>query len=160
MERPLRPPLTIVLRRFENEALELFTTNAPAGPEPGDAPCRIAATPEGETLVYHLTLPPGLMVRPVDWRRFAYDHLKVAELVAVCVRDNLRSFSFAPWSEDQKEAAETTLTAALGDLGLIFEVVSVRCESSEGARLLATVNGSHKNGVVKNYCVDFELGSL
>jgi hypothetical protein len=101
------------------------------------------------------------MVRPVDWRRFAYDHSKVAELVAVCVRDNLRSFSFAPWSEDQKEAAETTLTAALGDLGLIFEVASVRCESREGGSwLLATINGNHKNGVVKNYCVDFELGSL
>jgi hypothetical protein len=79
--------------------------------------------PEGETLVYSLTLPHGTMVRPVDWRRFAYDHSKVAELLGVCVRDNLRTFIFAPWSAAQSYAAEAALTAALGGLSSIFEVM-------------------------------------
>jgi hypothetical protein len=149
-----------VLRRFENEAVELFTTNeqGSAGHRPGDSSCRIAATPEGDTLVYSLTLPQSLMVRPVDWRRFAYDHSKVAELLAVCVRDNFLSLRFAPWSEDQRKIAETTLMAALGDLSSIFEVTSVRCENLEGGRLLTTISGSHKNGEVKNYCVGFKMG--
>jgi hypothetical protein len=41
----------------------------------------------------------------------------------------------------------------------IFEVTSVRCERREGGSwLLTTINGSHKNGEVKNYCVGFEMG--
>jgi hypothetical protein len=156
MEHAKHPPLSLVLRRFENEVVELLPANPPTAGEsdPAAAACRIDVRAEVDTRVYHVVLPDYLMVRPVDWRRFSYDHEKVQELLSRCVRDNLPQVGFEPWSEAQKARVEATLRLALGDLSSLFDLESVDCEAREDNRLLATIEGAHKNGERRSYWVE------
>ena len=146
-----RPTLDIALRRFENELVELSFSG------PAAAACRIAARADGDAQVYWVHLPAGVAVLPGDCRRVAYDHEKVAELLAQCARDNLAPLGFEPWSEELKERIEATLPVALGDLRSVFETHSVRCERSGEGRLLITVEGEHKNGESAAYVASFDL---
>ena len=118
MEPAKRPPPYLVLRRFEHEAVELLPVNArtAAVQDSEAAACRIAVSTDGDTQVFSVNLPESLRVRPVDWRRFAYDHEKVAELLSLCVRDNWLQLIFEPWSDDLRQHAETIMMLALGDL--------------------------------------------
>jgi hypothetical protein len=163
-----RQPAHLVLRRFVRrqapEVLELMPSNAQIATiqDQADAVCRISVMTEGDTQAYSIHLPESLMVRPVDWRRFAYDHARVAELLSSCVRDNLEAlgsvlFEPRPLSDEQREGAEATLRLALSDLSSIFDVNSVRCESGEDGAFLVTVAGEHKNGETRSYCVCFQL---
>ncbi len=175
MESKKCKSLSIVLRRFDNEAVELIPTNARMT-EPQDLVagiCQIAARIgekseeidtkkqdkkfENRAQVYSVMLPESLIIRPVDWRRFAYDHAKVAELISVCVIDNLGSLIFEPLSDELKASIENTLMVALNDLSSIFEIQSVRCEFSMEGRIEVTIEGEHKNGEVKNYVVETKL---
>jgi hypothetical protein len=163
MENVKRPRRRIVLRRFANglgtEVIELLPGNAPmaAGQDPADAACTLSAWTEGEFCIYTVDLPENLMVRPVDWRRFAYDHAKVEALVSLCVRDNLREVLFEPWSERLRERVETTLMLALDDLRSVFETRSVRCEGGPDGTIRVTIEGEHKNAEYRSYCVSVEL---
>jgi len=116
---------------------------------------------EEDTQIYSVVLPDGLTVRPVDWRRFAYDHAKVTELLSRCIRDNLQALDFVtfgvwPWSDEQRTFAETTLMVALADLSSIFDIESVRFERHEDGSLLTTIEGAHKNGEHKTCCISFQ----
>ena len=159
MEHAKCPPLTLVLRRFEHEVVELLPANPPMGalPDQAAAACRIGVRTDGDTQIYHVVLPDHLMVRPVDWKRFSYDHTKVKELLLSCVRDNLLPLGIEPWSEAQKERAEITLRLALGDLSSMFDLKSVRCECQEGGRVRTTIEGEHKNGERLSYGVEVAL---
>ncbi len=161
MEHAKHPPLAIVLRRFKNEVVELLPANTQMSADEASASAvlRIRTGTDGDHVVYHVLLPDTLTVQPVDWRRFAYDHSKVAELLSVCVRDNVLPMIFEPRSDDLREVAETTLTVALGDLSSVFDVLSVRCESPEPPGLLVTIEGEHKSGERRSYVVRVELGS-
>lgn len=159
--------MNIVLRRFvpgvKPEVIEVMHPNGcltdPS--DPADAVCRLSVMTEGDTQIYSVALPEGFIVRPVDWRRFAYDHAKVAELLSQCVHDNLQALDFVasgfrPWSDEQRAFAEDTLTTALADLSSIFDSKSVRLEFPEDGTLLTVVEGEHKNGDHKIYCVSFQ----
>ena len=158
----------LVLRRFVRgqvpEVLELVPVNAatPTVQSQTDAACRISVMTDGETQVYNILLPERLTVRPVDWRRFAYDHARVAEFLEVCIRDNLGSmesviFGTRPLSDERRDETEATLRLALSDLGSIFDVTSVKCESRVDGTLLVTIAGEHKNGENRTFCVCFRL---
>jgi len=159
MENEKLPPLSLVLRRFENECLELLPANAEIAALQGSAAaaCRITAKTDGNTQIYRIFLPESLIVCPVDWRRFAYNHAKVVELLACCVRDNFLPLHFEPWSEDLKSHAENTMTLALGDLSSIFDLKSVHCEHPEGNRFLVSIEGEHKNGEISTLHFPLDL---
>jgi hypothetical protein len=155
-----RPPQDLYLRRFVNgvvpEVLEILPARAQmtAMQVPADAACMISVQTDGDTQIYHVLLPENLIVRPVDWRRFAYDHEKVVNLLSVCARDNLAPLVFAPNSDEVRKQAETNLMVALGDLSSIFDTKSVRCEwecIDEISRIVTTLKGEHKNGECIEY---------
>lgn len=100
---------------------------------------------EHEARLFSVVLPEGGAVRPVDWRRFAYDHDKVTRLIAQCVHDNLSDAVFHPINDELTQAIERRLTLALRDLATVFDVTSVRCESRDDA-LDVGVEGEFKNG--------------
>ena len=156
MDHAKRPPLSLVLRRFEHEVVELLPADPPtaAPTDPAAAACRLDVRVEGDTRVYHVVLPANLIIRPVDWRRFSYDHEKVKELLSLCVRDNLPLVGFEPWSDAQKARVETALRSALRDLSSVFDLESVNCDGREDSRLLATIEGTHKNGERRSYCLE------
>lgn len=162
MERIRYRPRSLVLRRFENEAIELLPADRQlaAVEDSAGGTCRIAANTDGGVPIYHVLLPDSLAIRPVDWRRFAYDHVKVSELLSLCVRDNLIPLSVEAWSEELRQCIETTLTLALGDLNSVFDLKSVRCESGEDVGVVIKIEGEHKNGQLMNYSFAFDLASL
>jgi hypothetical protein len=114
---------------------------------------RIQVHPEGEVRVFSIELAPGAAVRPVDWRRFAYDHPKVGELLTQCVRDNIGEALFEPRSEDTPRILEKRLAAALADLSSVFDLISAGCET-EPERITVTITGEHKNGERAVYQVE------
>jgi hypothetical protein len=167
MKHAIRPPVHILLRRFVigavPEALEIMPTNDRIAPaqDPPEAICRISVMTEGDTQIYSVFLPQGFLIRPADWRRFAYDHARVTELLSLCVRDNLQGLDFVtfgvwPWPDEQREYAETTLMVALADLSSIFDAKSVRFERHEEDSILTTIDGEHKNGEHGSYCFPFQ----
>lgn len=134
---------SLVLRRFEAEALEVVALVGPsatpslAGP-PG---CSIRAWTDGEMRVYRVELPDGYVVRPVDWRRFASDPVQIRARIEACVNDNLGASAFEPWSDSSMSDAQGQLTMALRDLSSIIEVLEVHCDVDRGAgAILVTVD--------------------
>lgn len=149
MEQARSQPVSLVLRRFKNEGIELLAADAePATQKSERTACRIESRTDGDTQIYSVLLPGNFTVLPVDWRRFAYDHAKVSELLSLCVQDNLLPLSFEPWSDLLRTRIEATVTVALGDLSSVFDAQSARCEpeclQGSGARVI--VEGEHKNG--------------
>jgi len=142
----------IALRRFahssESESVvEIYLTNIPdsdrlAFEEPI---CRFSSIEDNETTIFHLDLANGVAVKPVDWRRFAYDNEMVSSLVTRCVNDNINNIIFEPASDEIARQLEYRLLTALLDLSSIFETKSVHCDFSP-EELLVTIHGEHKNG--------------
>lgn len=148
---------SLILRRFSNESIEIVqadTTTPGASRTIG----RISSQTEGETQVYGIVLTAGHRIKPVDWRRFAYDHARVKELLAICIHDNLQSFVFEPSSADLKQRAETRIAEALQDLTSIFDTKSVDCDFGNDATLV-TVNGETKNGQLHSITFDEDTSS-
>jgi hypothetical protein len=163
MEQARGQPLSVVLRRFKNEGVELSAADAePTTQNSERATCRIESRTDGETQIYSVLLPSDFTVLPVDWRRFAYDHAKVSELLSLCVQDNLLPLGFEPWSDLLRERIEATITVALGDLSSVFDAQSVRCEfeclQGSGARII--IEGEHKNGERGAYIIASDLVPL
>jgi hypothetical protein len=167
VKNSLHRPVNIVVRRLltgsNPEVVELMPANSWSEDvlDTVNAVCRISSVTDGDTQIYSVSLPKGFVVRPVDWRRFAYNHDKVAELLSRCIQDNLLALDFVafavrPWSDEQRALAENTLTMALADLGSIFDTKSVRFEFHEDGTLLTVIEGEHKNGDHKLYCVSFQ----
>jgi hypothetical protein len=123
-----------VLRRFENEAVEIVCLELPAvAPALVASPgCQVTGYADGDTQVYRVALATGYAVRPVDWRRFATDELKVRAMLTRCVRDNLAEAVFEPWSPALADRFVPRLTLALQDLSSMLEVIHVQLEPGDG----------------------------
>ncbi|MFT3896367.1 MAG: hypothetical protein QM719_01485 [Thermomonas sp.] len=158
-----RESLSLVVRRFivPPESIELAIANADAAGRPSET-CRIWCREDDDaagTAIYSVTLPECMSIRPVDWRRFAYDHENVASLVARCANDN-----FGPVycdlrfpSEAFTSRLEFVLAHALRDLNSIFDLGSVKCEMQQGSRLLMQITGEYKNGEATTICIEQAL---
>ena len=149
--------MCIVLRRFANQgaaALEIrhASEQAEAGKNPWEEGCTVSALAEGDFIFYRIEFSKGLVVSPGNWKRFAYDHSRVAELLSFCVRDNLNEVAFDPWSDELKERVEGNLMTALRDLSTIFDIKSLRCEYILDGAVATTIEGEHKNGEYRVYC--------
>lgn len=120
---------TIALRRFAGEPLEIVALDPPATEPTLEGPrgCRITSRTEKDTQVYHVELPPGYAVRPVDWRRFATDPDELGKRLETCVRDNLAEAMFEPWTEATRAWAVARLTLALDDLRSMITPHEVTC---------------------------------
>ena len=136
-------PVIVVLRRCENESISFVAVE---GARTENAVCRVAARQAENAFAYHVSVPDGFAVLPVDWRRFAYDHEKVKELLARCIQDNVSLFLFDAWSEDTKQLIEKTLRVALADLNTIFDTKYVECSSEAEDVIRVEIRGEHKNG--------------
>jgi hypothetical protein len=134
----------LILRRFPNEAIEIVRVADTTAPKAGRTIGRISSHPEGETQIYGILLAVGHQIKPVDWRRFAYDDARVKELLATCIHDNVESFVFEPASADLKQRVETQIAAALQDLTSIFDPKSVHCDFGKDVMQI-TVTGATKN---------------
>jgi hypothetical protein len=130
-------PRSIVLRRFANEALELL----PSGP----GLIRVSSSADAGAQVYGLALSPGCGVRPVDWRRVAYDHVEVQRRLRQCTVDNTADAMFAPMSAQLLKELAARIRLALADLSSVFDVVDVTCEAREDV-LVVAIDGEFKNG--------------
>jgi hypothetical protein len=143
--------LSLILRRFihPQEAIELVIDNS-RDVSPHSTSCRIwtgQGDDENGTRAYGITLPDNVSVRPVDWRRFAYDHERVASLVRSCAQDNfwLVYCDLELSSEKFVGRFELVLMRALQDLGSIFDAISVDCEL-QNDHAITRVTGEFKNG--------------
>ena len=155
MEQPdrWRPPF--MLRRFLGAPIEVRKTGPANSADPNAGlTCRLAAHADGETEVYEVQLAAHHAVTPADWRRFAYDHARIAELLTTCVTDNLALFGFDPQTDESRSRIEATLAVALGDLTSIFESKSVQCEFTDDGFIRVAVSGDHKNGETRSYFVE------
>ena len=150
----------LVLRRFNNEPVELQPSQLLTSPASLAHACRISSWPDRENQVFDLYLPDGIGVRPADWRRFAYDHSRVAKLLLQCVHDNVVSAIFEPRSDELKTRLEATLKEALGDLSSVFDVVAVLYEHGGRNGILITIEGRHKNGEHRTYRFPLDEESL
>lgn len=144
-------PLSVIVRRFVRppECVELAIENAGVAMRPPTS-CRIwcgEGEDGSETRAYLVELAENVFIRPVDWRRFAYDHEKVASLVVACANDNfgLVCFDLMDSPGEYIGRFEKSFSRALQDLGSIFDAKSVECELREDC-LLTTVAGEYKNG--------------
>lgn len=146
--------MKILLRRFSGESITLAdaapvsgatcvaTVALVDGASPATEDAADQATP---TLLYEVTLAGGAVVRPVDWRRFAYSDEAVRHLVGVCVRDNLTQFAFMPNTGSTFDAVSNCLGVALGDLQSIADIRSIDCRA-DGFRRMVEVRYETKNG--------------
>jgi hypothetical protein len=153
MEEPKHHGLTLLLRRFKDEPLEVVRSNlngTPASKSPF-VPCKIFAREEGDTLIYTVVISADVVICPVDWGRFAYDGVKVRELVSRCVEDNLSLFVHDIWSGDVWEELEATLKLAIGDLAYVFDVNAVRLERGPDNGIHVFVEGIDKTRKRINY---------
>lgn len=150
-------PLPIVVRRFAHarELVELTFAGIPSPSAP--AACRVfcdGRDRDDGALAYVVDLPENASIRPVDWRRFAYDHAKIVSLVQGCVQDNLMLAigHHGVLAERHASQVESALASALRDLGSIYDVVSVAVEFA-GDDLLVRIEGEFKNGKRSNFCM-------
>lgn len=150
-------PLPIVVRRFAHagEMVELTFAGIPSPSVP--AACRVfcdGRAGDDGTLAYVVDLPENASIRPVDWRRFAYDHAKIASLVQACVQDNLMLAigHHGALAEQHASQVESALASALRDFGSIYDVVSVGVEFA-GDDLLVRIEGEFKNGERSTLCI-------
>lgn len=152
-------PLSFILRRFicPQEAIELVIEDTGGVPRQSTS-CRIWSGQDDDAngiRAYGITLPGNVLVRPVDWRRFAYDHEKVAALIRSCACDNFGlaycDLDFS--AEEYVGRFENVLMRALQDLSSIFDVKSVKCELLND-RALTEVTGDFKNGEAACICID------
>ena len=85
---------------------------------------------EGDWLLYEVTLPDYLRVRPAKLGKFAADPDEVSRLVATCMKDNVSLLVH----ELSLEAIEGALVTALQDLSAVMELDRVECRrQSDGA---------------------------
>ncbi len=138
--------MILILRRYRDENLELLID---ATAESGRS-VSIASWTERDTGMYQVELPEGVSVKPVDWRRFAYDHERVAELVGRCVADNAGRLTFSVLTGETLREGENALTEALRDLRTLFDTESVEMARVE-TELQVRVIGAHKNGRREQY---------
>jgi hypothetical protein len=145
------------VRRFGNagETVELAFAAMPSPSMP--ATCRVfcdGQPGDDGALAYIVDLPEHASIRPVDWRRFAYDHAKIAARVQVCVQDNLMLAigHHGALAERHASEVESTLASALRDLGSIYDVASVQVEFV-GDDLLVRIEGEFKNGERSALCI-------
>jgi hypothetical protein len=89
----------MTLRRFPHEPIEIIQARDSMSPE-ANRTSGFSSNTAGGMQVYDVHLADGAQVKPVDWRRFAYDHAKVKELLSSCIQDNLNVFMFYPVSAE------------------------------------------------------------
>jgi hypothetical protein len=147
--------LPLVLRRHENEQLEITAVRSERGSSSPASlpPCQIWSCDEGETRIYTVSNWTDYAVTPVDWRRFAYEHGQVKDLLTRCVRDNWTVYIGAALNDSLLNGLRSHLTVALGDLSTLFDVHDVACERGDGDALTVTVTGEHKNGKQEMYTI-------
>lgn len=151
MQQDRRQSISLILRRFihPRESIELAVENTELAPRQSTS-FRIWSGEDdeaSETRAYGVTLPDNVFIRPVDWRRFAYDHERVASLVRSCAYDNFWlvycDLELSP--EEYVSRFEHVLMRALQDLSSIFDARSVECELQDD-HVLMQVAGDFKNG--------------
>lgn len=149
----------VYLRRESNEPLELEI--AAGTSEPATALARIVGSPWTEDgrsyLLYEVDLAPGVRVRPVDWRRHAYDHERIQALISACVRDQGLALLFEPSEPSRCERVAASMALALRDLGSVFDTKHVRIEEHDGVDVVE-IEGEFKNGEGVRIRINLERG--
>jgi hypothetical protein len=151
MQQDRYQSLSLILRRFihPQESIELVIESSKAVFHQPISCCICCGEDydANETHAYALTLPENVSVRPVDWRRFAYDHERVAAFIMACAHDNFMfvycDLGFS--KEEYIKRFQHVLTRALQDLSSIFDTRSVECELRQD-HVLTLVTGEFKNG--------------
>jgi hypothetical protein len=139
---------TIVLIRRLAQPVEFLPT-----PQ-GTGPIRVLAEPfredlgeaTGAGMVYLIDLPDGIEVRPAEWRRIAYDHSAIGQLISATVRQNCSLLDLEPLGPDRLRRTEAWLRIALRDLATVFDIQTVDCALTSEGGLEVSVTGEHKNG--------------
>ena len=146
-------PLTLILRRLKmgsmKEELEisLIHPSSVDGAGPLQSNCIVNVDEDEESVIYMLRISEGVTVKPVDWRRFAYDHNVVNNLIQRAVTDNVRDVVFEPLSDELVKRVEYRLNLVLADMVSIFDTLSVDCElREEPSEIYVTIEGEYKNG--------------
>jgi hypothetical protein len=73
-------PLTLILRRLKmgemKEDLEISLNHTSSADGDGSlhSNCVVNVDEDADSVIYILRIAEGVTVKPVDWRRFAYDH--------------------------------------------------------------------------------------
>ena len=112
-----------------------------------------------EALIYHVTIPRHLRVRPPDWRDLAYDHEAVRRCIGVCVTDNCRSFMAEPIDAHLFLKIEKTLYLVRRDLGSIMDLTSVTCEPAQTpGRYVVCVAFEYKHGTSQTLTIEIDNG--
>jgi hypothetical protein len=146
-------PLTLILRRLKmgemKEDLEISLNHTSSADGDGllHSNCVVNVDEDADSVIYILRIAEGVTVKPVDWRRFAYDHKAVNNLIQRGVTDNVRDVLFEPVSDELIERIEYRLTLVLADMISIFDTISVNCElRKETSEIYVTIEGEYKNG--------------
>ena len=141
--------IEIVLRRYRpSDRLEIYLASAHSKNALAENAtlCSLQSAIEDDCTTYFILLGEGVAAKPVDWRRFSYDHDKVRALLHQCIKDNLKTaLLFDVQSNELARQLEHNLSVALSDLTSIFDTKSVRCEIHDGDALV-TIDGEYKNG--------------
>ncbi len=154
--QPNTSPMQIILRRFRtgpNSPLTFEPLQIGLNQQDIDinTPCSISGTVDNDICFYAVDIPGHLFVQPVDWRRFAYDHRKIQELLNDCIHDNVVSFGFAENVTIVPDEIQQCLEMALNDLSSVVDLNAVECDSPSEGQLQVTVDVDHKNGERANY---------
>jgi hypothetical protein len=148
-------PIFLLIRRTD-QPLEINGSS--------ETPTRIAARPfaqppiEGTdmALVYAIDLPDDCTIAPADWRRHAYDHDTVRQLIAATVGENASLLLFEPMTVEAMPGIEARVRRALLDLGTVFDITDVTCAQSAEGHLTIEVTGEHTNGELASICIQVD----
>jgi hypothetical protein len=154
-------PTTIVLIRREGQPIELLPS--PAATDSTRIAAELAPDDLGQVtaahMIYTIELPDDVDIRPADWRRIAYDHDAIGQLLGATMWHNCRPYDFEPLTPELLKRIEAAQRIAMRDLATVFDVDSVECAATPDGLLEVTVSGQHKNGTHASRTIQYNPGA-